>query len=134
MLPQGHEEWQTHNFTRQASALDQRHIDDGNFMNVDSHVAQSHPPSEPYSTTRMPSMYQSRVIDDSFTYTSDPYGTAQASTWSSAFFEYADSPPADYPEDTHQLQQWAYETCNPNLTVAERFEKSKWEKERREKL
>jgi len=30
----------------------------------------------------------------------------------------------------YQLQQWAFETFNANITLAERLEKSKWEYER----
>ncbi|KAE8444025.1 hypothetical protein EG329_001154 [Mollisiaceae sp. DMI_Dod_QoI] len=30
-------------------------------------------------------------------------------------------------DNRHQLEQWAYETSNAQLTVTERLEKSKWE-------
>ncbi len=34
----------------------------------------------------------------------------------------------------YQLEQWAYQTSNANITVAEKFEKSNWEAERLERL
>ena len=53
-------------------------------------------------------------------------------TWSGLSVD--SCPSANYPEYTAQLHQWAYETSNANLTIAERFEKRNWETERREKL
>ena len=37
-------------------------------------------------------------------------------------------------QEVHQLQLWAYETSNRNITVAERLEKANWTMERLERL
>jgi hypothetical protein len=134
MLPQEHQEWQTYEFTQRPRIAGQYSSGDWNVTNMLSPAVALPPPSDSYSTTQAPHTSQPETIDDYFSYPSDPYGIVQPSVCSSTAFEFADSPPAEYPEDNRQLQQWAYETYNPNLTVAERFEKSNWERERREKL
>jgi hypothetical protein len=59
---------------------------------------------------------------------------AYSQIWSGSSVPGCSHPSGNYPEHTAQLQQWAYETSNSNLTVAERFEKGNWEKQRRENL
>ena len=46
----------------------------------------------------------------------------------------ADYAVVEHKGDTSQLQLWAYEVANDNLTLAERLEREKWETERLEKL
>ena len=134
MLPQEHQEWQTYEFTQRLPMTDQCSSGDWNVTNTLSPAVALPLPSDSYSTTQATHTSRPETTDDYFLYPSDPYGTVKLSVCSSTAFEFADSPPAEYPGDNQQLQQWAYETYNPNLTVAERFEKSNWERERREKL
>jgi hypothetical protein len=68
--------------------------------------------------------------------------TPTASTWGTCdqyFITCSDTPiqydtSSNYQDNQVQLQQWAYQTSNSHLTVAERLEKSNWETKRHEKL
>lgn len=59
-------------------------------------------------------------------------GQAHPHTWPGTFVD--NHPSTKYQNNTTQLHQWAYETSDANLTIAERFEKRNWETERHEKL
>jgi hypothetical protein len=68
--------------------------------------------------------------------------TRTDSTWGTSgqhFITSSDTPiqydtSSNYQDNRVQLQQWAYQTSNSHLTVAERFEKSNWETKRHERL
>ena len=63
-------------------------------------------------------------------------------TWGTGdqqFITFSDTPirydtSSNYQENQVQLQQWAYQTSNSHLTVAERLEKGNWETKRHERL
>jgi hypothetical protein len=68
--------------------------------------------------------------------------TPTASTWGTSdqhFITSSDTPiqydtSSNYQDNQVQLQQWAYQTSNSHLTVAERLEKANWQTKRDERL
>jgi hypothetical protein len=70
----------------------------------------------------------------SLTPTDSTWGTGDQHfiTSSDTLIQYDTS--SDYQDNQVQLQQWAYQTSNSHLTVAEKFEKANWETKRHEKL